>query len=62
MTNSLHGRVLWTCAGFFEVKNINPPPKSLGIHRLPVDTHNGDQITVEDQVRTHDLFFTSTDA
>lgn len=38
--------------GLFEVQKINPPPKSLGIHNLPVDTHNGDQITVEDEVRT----------
>ena len=36
--------------GLFEVQKINPPPKSLGIHNLPVDTHNGDQITVEDEV------------
>ncbi|CAL8463556.1 g3090 [Coccomyxa elongata] len=35
--------------GVFEVEKINPPPKSLGIHHLPVDTHNGDQITVEDE-------------
>ncbi len=38
-------------AGLFEVQKINPPPQSLGIHNLPVDTHNGDQITVEDEVR-----------
>ena len=37
-------------AGLFEVQKINPPPQSLGIHSLPVDTHNGDQITVEDEV------------
>ena len=36
--------------GVFEVEKINPPPQSLGIHHLPVDTHNGDQITVEDEV------------
>ncbi|CAL5223745.1 g6306 [Coccomyxa viridis] len=35
--------------GLFEVQKINPPPQSLGIHNLPVDTHNGDQITVEDE-------------
>lgn len=28
---------------------VSPPPRSLGIHDLPADTHNGDQITVEDQ-------------
>ena len=38
--------------GVFEVEKINPPPKSLGIHHLPVDTHNGDQITVEDEVNS----------
>lgn len=37
-------------AGLFEVQKINPPPQSLGIHSLPVDTHNGDQITVENEV------------
>ena len=37
-------------AGLFEVQKINPPPQSLGIHNLPVDTHNGDQITVENEV------------
>lgn len=32
--------------GQFEVRVITPPPKSLGIHRFPVNTHNGDQIAV----------------
>lgn len=39
------------CAGLFEVKDLSPPPKILGIHSLPPDTHNGDQIEVEGQVR-----------
>ena len=38
------------CVGLFEVKDLSPPPKVLGIHSLPPDTHNGDQIEVEGQV------------
>ena len=38
------------CAGLFEVKDVSPPPRTLGIHSLPPDTHNGDQIEVEGQV------------
>ena len=37
-------------AGLFEVKDVSPPPRVLGIHSLPPDTHNGDQIEVEGQV------------
>eukprot|EP00884_Botryococcus_braunii_P003615 jgi/Botrbrau1/13254/Bobra.0074s0003.1 len=33
--------------GQFEVKVITPPPRSLGVHVLPPDTHNGDQIEVD---------------
>ncbi|KAK9795514.1 hypothetical protein WJX73_003068 [Symbiochloris irregularis] len=33
--------------GTFEVNIVTPPPLSLGIHALPPDTHNGDQIEVE---------------
>ena len=47
--------------GVFEVQRINPPPKSLGIHNLPADTHNGDQITVEDEVSRNLLINTSAD-
>ena len=36
--------------GMFEVKDVSPPPRILGIHSLPPDTHNGDQIEVEGQV------------
>ncbi|KAL3147981.1 hypothetical protein ABBQ38_014276 [Trebouxia sp. C0009 RCD-2024] len=35
--------------GLFEVKDVSPPPRVLGIHSLPPDTHNGDQIEVEGQ-------------
>lgn len=35
--------------GLFEVKDVSPPPRTLGIHSLPPDTHNGDQIEVEGQ-------------
>ncbi|DBA87588.1 hypothetical protein WJX77_005851 [Trebouxia sp. C0004] len=35
--------------GLFEVKDVSPPPRLLGIHSLPPDTHNGDQIEVEGQ-------------
>ncbi len=38
-------------AGFFEVKKISPPAESLGIHELPSNTHNGDQISVRGEVR-----------
>lgn len=34
------------CPGTFEVSIITPPPHSLGIHALPQNTHNGDQIEV----------------
>lgn len=34
-------------AGSFEVKIVTPPPHSLGVHALPADTHNGDQIEVD---------------
>jgi hypothetical protein len=37
-------------AGFFEVKKISPPAESLGIHELPSNTHNGDQISVRGEV------------
>ncbi|KAL4443314.1 hypothetical protein ABPG75_011051 [Micractinium tetrahymenae] len=33
--------------GLFEVHDVSPPPRSLGIHALPPNTHNGDQIEVE---------------
>ncbi|KAL4423425.1 hypothetical protein ABPG77_010003 [Micractinium sp. CCAP 211/92] len=33
--------------GLFEVQDVSPPPRSLGIHALPPNTHNGDQIEVE---------------
>ncbi|KAK9853098.1 hypothetical protein WJX84_005554, partial [Apatococcus fuscideae] len=33
--------------GTFEVRIVTPPPTSLGIHRFPPDTHNGDQIEVD---------------
>lgn len=33
--------------GQFEVRVLTPPPKSLGIHRFPPNTHNGDQIEVD---------------
>ncbi|KAK9842082.1 hypothetical protein WJX81_007684 [Elliptochloris bilobata] len=33
--------------GFFEVRKISPPAESLGIHELPKNTHNGDQINVQ---------------
>ncbi len=36
--------------GTFEVRIVTPPPTSLGIHRLPPDTHNGDQIEVDGKV------------
>lgn len=36
--------------GQFEVKVITPPPRSLGVHVLPPDTHNGDQIEVDGSV------------
>ncbi|KAK9813251.1 hypothetical protein WJX72_011483 [[Myrmecia] bisecta] len=35
--------------GTFEVRVITPPPESLGIHSLPANTHNGDQIEVNGQ-------------
>lgn len=38
------------CTGLFEVKDVSPPPRVLGIHSLPPDTHNGDQIEVQGQV------------
>ena len=38
------------CTGQFEVKVLSPPPRTLGIHNFPADTHNGDQIEVEGQV------------
>lgn len=31
----------------FEVQDMSPPPCSLGIHALPPNTHNGDQIEVD---------------
>ncbi|PRW51179.1 hypothetical protein C2E21_5649 [Chlorella sorokiniana] len=31
----------------FEIQDISPPPRSLGIHALPPSTHNGDLIEVE---------------
>lgn len=31
------------------MKDVSPPPRVLGIHSLPPDTHNGDQIEVEGQ-------------
>ena len=34
--------------GQFEVEEVSPPPTSLGIHRLPPKTHNGDQLSVRD--------------
>ena len=46
----MHAHPCPLCAGLFEVQRINPPPKSLGIHSLPVNTHNGDQITIDDEV------------
>jgi len=30
--------------GIFEVVDASPPPRSLGEHPLPPDTHNGDRI------------------
>ncbi|GAB4818638.1 hypothetical protein N2152v2_005684 [Parachlorella kessleri] len=33
--------------GLFEVQDISPPKRSLGIHALPPTTHNGDEIEVE---------------
>lgn len=38
-------------AGTFEVRIVTPPPTSLGIHRFPPDTHNGDQIEVDGKVK-----------
>ncbi|KAI3426905.1 hypothetical protein D9Q98_006849 [Chlorella vulgaris] len=32
--------------GLFEVEDVSPPKRSLGIHALPPNTHNGDQIAV----------------
>ena len=34
---------------------ITPPKESLGIHALPPDTHNGDQIQVEGKVNADAL-------
>ncbi|GMH41907.1 hypothetical protein BSKO_09817 [Bryopsis sp. KO-2023] len=31
----------------YEVRVITPPPRSLGIHKFPPNTHNGDQIEVD---------------
>jgi hypothetical protein len=33
--------------GFFEVKVVTPPPRSLGIHALPPLTHNGDAVEID---------------
>ena len=33
--------------GVFEVQDVSPPPQSLGMHTLPPNTHNGDEIEVE---------------
>ncbi|KAI8104820.1 hypothetical protein M9434_003372 [Picochlorum sp. BPE23] len=33
----------------FEVKDISPPPESLGLHSFPPNTTNGDVITVNGQ-------------
>lgn len=33
-----------TPTGIFEVVDASPPPRSLGEHALPPDTHNGDRI------------------
>ncbi|PSC75507.1 hypothetical protein C2E20_1129 [Micractinium conductrix] len=33
--------------GLFEVQDLSPPPQSLGIHALPPNTHNGDQIELD---------------
>lgn len=32
--------------GVFEVQEVSPPPRSLGIHALPASTSNGDWIDV----------------
>ena len=32
--------------GLFEVLVETPPPRSLGLHSLPPDTHNGDRIEI----------------
>lgn len=35
--------------GVFEVLVSTPPPRSLGYHSLPPDTHNGDRIEIGDR-------------
>ena len=35
-------------ARVFDVLQITPPPRSLGAHALPPDTHNGDRIELPD--------------
>lgn len=37
-------------SGLFEVQVVTPPKESLGIHALPPDTHNGDQINIDGKV------------
>ncbi|EFN56875.1 hypothetical protein CHLNCDRAFT_51665 [Chlorella variabilis] len=32
--------------GLFEVEDMSPPSRSLGIHALPPNTHNGDQVEI----------------
>lgn len=34
--------------GLYEVKVVTPPPRSLGVHALPPNTHNGDLIELEE--------------
>ena len=35
--------------GLFEVLVETPPPRSLGLHDLPPDTHNGDRIEIDER-------------
>jgi hypothetical protein len=44
--NTLHKNLLIppSPSGLFEIVDASPPPRSLGEHPLPPDTHNGDRI------------------